>query len=89
MLAYVDTEFSRPFFIFLYASRKIGTFKKSLGVTRGAVGRIRTYMSIHVSLQRQKFVLRKDHSALEWVLNFKDQERQAAHWIQQLQEYDL
>ncbi len=32
----------------------------------------------------QKFVLRMDHSALEWMLNFKDPEGHAPCWIQQL-----
>ncbi len=34
-------------------------------------------------------MLRTDHSALQWLLNFKDPEGQVAHWIQQLQEYDF
>ncbi len=40
-------------------------------------------------LYSQKSVLRIDHSALQWLLNFKGPERQIARWIQQLQEYNF
>ncbi len=33
-------------------------------------------------------MLRTDHSALQWLMNFQDPEGQAARLIQQLQEYD-
>ncbi len=39
----------------------------------------------HKYLYGQKFVLRTDHSASQWLLNFQDLEGQLAYWIQQLQ----
>ncbi len=43
----------------------------------------------HKYLYGRKFVPRTDHSALQWLLNFKDPEGQVACWIQQRQEYDF
>ncbi len=43
----------------------------------------------HTHLYGLKFVLRTDHSALQWLLNFESPEGQVARWIRQLQEYDF
>ncbi len=40
-------------------------------------------------LYGQQFVLRTDHSVLQYLLNFKDTVEQVARWIRQLQEYDF
>lgn len=40
-------------------------------------------------LYGRKFVIRTDHAALRWLLNFKNPEGQIARWIERLQEYDL
>jgi len=35
------------------------------------------------------FVLRTDHGALTWLMNFKEPEGQMARWLEKLQEYDF
>ena len=40
-------------------------------------------------LYGQKFLLRTDHAALRWLLNFKDLEGQMARWLERLQMYDF
>ena len=42
----------------------------------------------HKYLYGQKFVLRTDHAALKWLLQFKNPEGQVARWIEQIQAYD-
>ena len=39
-------------------------------------------------LYGHKFVLRTDHSALQWLHNFKEPEGQTARWLEQLAEYN-
>ncbi|KAL5469070.1 hypothetical protein EMCRGX_G030262 [Ephydatia muelleri] len=39
-------------------------------------------------LYRNRFVLRTDHSALQWLHNFKEPEGQTARWLEQLAEYN-
>ena len=34
-------------------------------------------------------MIRSDHAALQWLLNFRNPEGQIARWIQRLQEYDF
>jgi hypothetical protein len=41
----------------------------------------------HKYLYGQEFHLRTDHSALTWLMSFKNLEGQTAPWIQRLQEY--
>ena len=39
-------------------------------------------------LYGHRFVLRTDHSALQWLHNFKEPEGQTARWLEQLAEYN-
>ncbi|GFX56117.1 hypothetical protein TNCV_3062031 [Trichonephila clavipes] len=41
----------------------------------------------HHYLYGQKFLLRKDHASLTWLMNFRNTEGQVARWIQRLNEY--
>ncbi len=50
---------------------------------------VKSIKHFHKYLYGQKFVLKTDQSALQWLLNFKDAEGQVARWIQQLEEYDF
>ena len=43
----------------------------------------------HYYLYGRKFTVRSDHSALQWLFNFRNPEGQIARWIQKLQEYDF
>lgn len=43
----------------------------------------------HKYLYGQHFLLRTDHAALRWLLQFKDPEGQVARWIERLQSYDF
>lgn len=43
----------------------------------------------HKYLYGQKFLLRTDHAALKWLLQFKNPEGQIARWIERLQNYDF
>ena len=46
-------------------------------------------VKLHCYLYGRNFVLRTDHAALRWLLNFKAPEGQLARWIEQLQQYDF
>ena len=35
------------------------------------------------------FVVRTDHSALQWLLSFNEAKGQIAHWLEELQPYDF
>ena len=37
----------------------------------------------------QKFVLRTDHSSLQWLLNFKQPQGQLARWLEELSQYNV
>jgi hypothetical protein len=43
----------------------------------------------HKNLYRQEFHLHTDHSALTWLMSFKNFEGQTARQIQRLQEYNF
>ena len=43
----------------------------------------------HYYLYGRKFTVRSDHSALQWLFNFRNPDGQIARWIQKLQEYDF
>ena len=43
----------------------------------------------HKYLYGQHFLLRTDHSALRWLLQFKNSEGQLARWIERLQTYNF
>ena len=48
---------------------------------------VKTLEHIHKYLYGQEFHLRTDHSALTWLLSFRNLEGQTARWVQRLQEY--
>ncbi|KAJ3644279.1 hypothetical protein Zmor_026945 [Zophobas morio] len=46
--------------------------------------------TVEVSLLfREKFVVRRDHLALQWLMTFKNPKAQAARWLEYLQTYDF
>jgi hypothetical protein len=50
---------------------------------------VRTLEHFHKYLYGQLFHLRTDHSALTWLLSFRNLEGQTECWIQRLQEYNF
>jgi hypothetical protein len=52
-------------------------------------GDLKTLEHFHKYLYRQEFHLRTDHSALTWLLSFRNLELQTARRVQRLQEYNF
>jgi len=64
--------------------------EKNYCVTRRELlAMVKSVRHFHKYLYGQKFVLRTDHAALKWLLQFKEPEGQLARWIEQLQCYDF
>lgn len=75
--------------VIAYASRTLSKSERRYCVTRKellavvfAFKRFRHYLYGH------KVFVRTDHSALKWVLNFKDPQGQVARWIEVLDTYE-
>ena len=50
---------------------------------------VKAVKHFHVYLYGRNFLLRTDHAALRWLLNFRQPEGQVACWIEHLQQYDF
>jgi hypothetical protein len=50
---------------------------------------VKTLEHFHKYLYGQELHLRTDHSALMWLLSFRNLEGQTARWVQRLQEYNF
>ncbi|GFT19001.1 retrovirus-related Pol polyprotein from transposon 17.6 [Trichonephila clavipes] len=50
---------------------------------------VKTVEHFHPYLYGRRFLLRRNHASLTWLLNFKNSEGQIARCIQRLQEYDV
>ena len=50
---------------------------------------VKAIKHFHVYLYGRKFLLRTDHSALQWLLSFHHPEGQVARWLERLQQYDF
>ena len=50
---------------------------------------VKAIKHFHVYLYGRKFLLRTDHSALQWLLSFRHPEGQIARWLERLQQYDF
>ena len=79
-----------------YYSRSLNKAERNYCVTRkellAVVAAVEHFHYIHIfsiSIYGQKFTVRTDHSALQWLLNFKNVQGQLARWLQKLQQYDL
>ena len=76
--------------VIAYFSKTLSQPEKNYCVTRRELlAVVRTLKHFHKYLYGQKFLLRTDHSALQWLMTFKEPEGQVARWIQQLQEYNF
>ncbi|KAL1448551.1 hypothetical protein WDU94_003585, partial [Cyamophila willieti] len=72
-----------------YYSKALSKPERNYCVTRKElVAVIASTKHFHKYLYGQKFIIRTDHAALKWLLQFKNPEGQVARWIEQLQAYD-
>lgn len=73
-----------------YGSRSLTKAERRYSITRkellAVVHFIKTYRPY---LYGRRFVLRTDHSALKWMMSFKEPEGQLARWLDTLSEYDF
>jgi hypothetical protein len=73
-----------------YFSKTLSKAERNYCVTRRELlAIVKTLEHFHKYLYGQEFHLRKDHSALTWLLSFKNLEGQTARWVQRLQEYNF
>ncbi|UYV81700.1 hypothetical protein LAZ67_20002038, partial [Cordylochernes scorpioides] len=76
--------------VIAYFSKTLSKPERNHCVTRRELlAIVKSIEHFHHYLYGQKFLLRTDHAALRWLLNFKSPEGQLARWIQLLQEYDM
>ena len=76
--------------VLAYASRKLSRAEKNYCVMRRELLAVVVYLKqFKQYLHGQKVILRTDHAALRWLLNFKNPEGQLARWLEVISEYDL
>ena len=73
-----------------YFSRSLSKAEKNYCVTRKELlALIAATEHFNYFLYGQKFVIRTDHSALQWLMSFRNVQGQLARWLQKLQQYDF
>ena len=73
-----------------YFSRTLSKQERNYCVTRRELlAIVKTLEHFHKYLYGRKFLIRTDHSALRWLLGFKDPQGQTARWLERLQEYEF
>ena len=73
-----------------YYSQALSKPERNYCVTRKELlAVIKSIGHFHHYLYGQKFSVRVDHSALQWLMKFKNPEGQIARWIQTVQDYDF
>lgn len=76
--------------VIAYYSKSLSKAERNYCVTRRELlAIIKTLRHFKKYLLGRKFLVRTDHAALNWLLNFKNPEGQVARWIEQLQEYEF
>jgi hypothetical protein len=77
-------------FIIAYYGKTLNKAERNYCVTRRELlAIVRTMEHFHMYLYGQQFHLRMDHSALKWLMSFRNLEGQTASWIHRLQEYNF
>ena len=75
--------------VIAYFSKTLSKAERNYCVSRRELlAIVKTLKHFHKYLYGQEFHLRTGHSALTWLLSFKNLERQTARWVQSLQEYN-
>jgi hypothetical protein len=75
--------------VIAYFSKTLSKAERNYCVTRRELlAIVKTLEHFHKYLYGQEFHLRTDHSALTWLLSFRNLEGQTARWVQRLQEYN-
>ena len=73
-----------------YGSRTLSKAERKYNVTRKELLAVVTFVKHFCPyLLGRHFILRTDHSALQWIYSMKEPEGQLARWLEQLQEYDF
>ena len=76
--------------VIAYFSKRLNKAERNYCVTRRELlAIVKTVEHFHKYLYGQQFHLRTDHSALTWLMSFKNLEGQTARWIQCLQDITL
>ena len=72
-----------------YASRSLSKTERNYCVTRKELLAVVHFVRhFRPYLYGRKFVIRTDHSSLQWLLNFKEPDGQRARWLETLSEYE-
>ena len=73
-----------------YFSSTLNQSQRNYCVTRRELlAVVKAVKQFHPYLYGQKFLLRTDHSALQWLLSFRQPEGQVARWLEALQGYNF
>ena len=76
--------------VIAYFSRALSSQERHYCVTRRELlAVVKAIKHFHAYLYGRKFLVRTDHSALRWLLDFRHPEGQVARWIESLQQYDF
>ena len=76
--------------VIAYFSRPLSTQERRYCVTRRELlAVVKAIKHFHAYLYGRTFLIRTDHSALRWLLNFRHPEGQIARWIESLQQYNF
>ena len=76
--------------VIAYFSRPLSAQEHRYCVTRRELlAVVKAVKHLHAYLYGRTFVIRTDHSALRWLLNFRHPEGQIARWIESLQQYNF
>lgn len=73
-----------------YASRTMTKCQRNYCVTKKEMLAVVTFVQYFKQyLLGRKFIIRTDHSALRWIMSFKEPENQMARWIEILSQFDF
>jgi len=76
--------------VIAYFSRALSSQERHYCVTRRELlAVVKAIKHFHAYLYGRKFLIRTDHSALRWLLEFRHPEGQVARWIESLQQYNF